>query len=652
MIEVTIDGKQYEFNPGTTVLQACRQAGIAIPTLCDHPAVKPYGGCRLCVVEVDGMRTLQASCTLPVFNKMVVQTGTARVRAAREFILTLLFSERNHFCMYCQSSGGDCELQNAAYAEGMTHWPLQPNWKPFELDGSHPYISLDNNRCILCRRCVRACSELVGNATLGIENRGARSMLVADAGLPLGESSCVSCGTCIQVCPTGALIDRSSAYYGLSHDAERVSSVCIGCSVGCGIEMVVRDGRLIRVEGDWESAPTHGLLCQTGRFESLENGRQRIASPFIRQDGELVPATWDQALDLLAQHIQGLESSKELAALVSTRLPAEALYGFKSLFGDRLNSPLVTGIEEDLTASAGQYLGQDTALQALDGADCVLVVGADLVRSHQVAGFLVKRGLPQGTTLIVVDPHDNQLGELAHYHLRPSAGTDAALLQGLMSSLKRLGLDRGQAPASLLGPDEAAEICGVPAEKLASVAHYLGVAERPVIVYGKGLTQPSALAALDSLHDLAGMLSAETLNLRGKANSLAAECFGLTRAFQPQGCQAAYLALGDDYPTGRLVDDLAEVPFLAVQASYVSPLTERADVVLPVEIWSEQEGAYLNMEGRLQWANAGVPAPEGVRSNLAALQDLAAELGLKVDENWQDAILSALPGAAIPQPVG
>ena len=397
---------------------------------------------------------------------------------------------------------------------------------------------------------------------------------------------------------------------------------------------------------------THGLLCQTGRFESLENGRQRIASPFIRQDGELVPATWDQALDLLAQHIQGLESSKELAALVSTRLPAEALYGFKSLFGDRLNSPLVTGIEEDLTASAGQYLGQDTALQALDSADCVLVVGADLVRSHQVAGFLVKRGLPQGTTLIVVDPHDNQLGELAHYHLRPSAGTDAALLQGLMSSLKRLGLDRDQAPASLLGPDEAAEICGVPAEKLASVAQYLGVAERPVIVYGKGLTQPSALAALDSLHDLAGMLSAETLNLRGKANSLAAECFGLTRAFQPQGCQAAYLALGDDYPTGRLVDDLAEVPFLAVQASYVSPLTERADVVLPVEIWSEQEGAYLNMEGRLQWANAGVPAPEGVRSNLAALQDLAAELGLKVDENWQDAILSALPGAAIPQPVG
>jgi len=560
MIEVTIDGKQLDFNPGTTVLQACREAGITIPTLCDHPAVKPYGGCRLCVVEVEGMRTLQASCTLPVFNKMVVSTDTARVRAAREFILTLLFSERNHFCMYCQSSGGDCELQNAAYAEGMTHWPLQPNWKPFELDGSHPFISLDNNRCILCRRCVRACSELVGNATLGIENRGARSLLVADAGQPLGESSCISCGTCIQVCPTGALIDRSSAYYGLSQQAEKVRSICIGCSVGCGIEMVVRDGHLIRINGDWESEPSHGLLCQTGRFDSLEDGRQRISTPHIRQNGELMPATWDQALDLLARQIQGLEGGQTIAALASTRLPAEALYGFKSLFAGQLHSPLVTGIEEDRTSATGG----DTALQALNEADCVLVVGADLVRSHQVAGFLVKRSLPDGTTLIVVDPNDNQLGELAHFQLRPAPGTDAALLQGLMSSLKLLGLDKAGVSDTILGPDEAAEVSGVPVETIAEVSRYLGAASKPVIVYGKGLTRPNALAALDSLHALAGMLAADTLNLRGKANSMAAECFDLNHVFRPAGFQAAYLALGDDYPSERLVRDLEPVPFLAV----------------------------------------------------------------------------------------
>src|SRR5574338_799662 len=213
MINVTIDGKTIEVPEGTTVLRAAEKAGSFIPTLCDHPELTPYGGCRLCLVEVEGARTMQPSCTLPVSNNMVVHTDTPKVREARKFVLTLIFSERNHFCMYCQVSGGDCELQNAAYAEGMDHWPLQPNWQPYAVDASQKYFVLDHNRCILCRRCVRACGELVGNFTLGFEERGALSMLIAELGsTPLGESSCVACGSCVQVCPTGAIIERHSAY--------------------------------------------------------------------------------------------------------------------------------------------------------------------------------------------------------------------------------------------------------------------------------------------------------------------------------------------------------------------------------------------------------------------------------------------------------
>jgi formate dehydrogenase major subunit len=194
MISVTIDDKKIEVPENTTVLQAAEMAGVKIPTLCDHPQLTPYGGCRLCLVEVEGARTLQTSCTLPVSNGMAVRTNTLRVHEARKFILTLLFSERNHFCMYCQMSGGDCELQNAAYDEDMTHWPLQPNWEPYAVDGSHEHIALDHNRCILCRRCVRACGELVGNYTLGVGERGALSILTSDLDVPLGESTCVSCG--------------------------------------------------------------------------------------------------------------------------------------------------------------------------------------------------------------------------------------------------------------------------------------------------------------------------------------------------------------------------------------------------------------------------------------------------------------------------
>ena len=247
MITVTIDGKQLQVPEGTTVLRAAQSAGIDIPTLCDHPHLTPYGGCRLCLVEVEGARTLQPSCTLPVSNNMVVKTDTKKVKDARSFVLTLIFSERNHFCPYCQVSGGDCELQNAAYGEGMTHWALQPNWQPYPMDASHPYLIMENNRCILCRRCVRACGELVGNYTLGFEERGARSILVADTGVPLGESTCVSCGVCAQVCPTGAIIDRWSAYRGHDEQIDKTQTICVGCSVGCGIEVFTRNNNLVRI---------------------------------------------------------------------------------------------------------------------------------------------------------------------------------------------------------------------------------------------------------------------------------------------------------------------------------------------------------------------------------------------------------------------
>ncbi|MBA3074514.1 MAG: 2Fe-2S iron-sulfur cluster binding domain-containing protein, partial [Anaerolineae bacterium] len=203
MATITINGNKLEVPDGMTVLRAAQANGIEIPTLCDHPHLTPYGGCRLCLVEVEGARTLQPSCTLPVSNNMVVKTDTKKVLDARKFVLTLIFSERNHFCPYCQVSGGDCELQNAAYNEGMTHWPLSPNYTTFPMDASHPYIIMEANRCILCRRCVRACGDLVGNYTLGFEERGANSILVADTGVPLGESTCISCGACVQVCPTG-----------------------------------------------------------------------------------------------------------------------------------------------------------------------------------------------------------------------------------------------------------------------------------------------------------------------------------------------------------------------------------------------------------------------------------------------------------------
>ncbi len=652
-IKLTINHKEVEVPAGTTVLRAAEKAGIDIPTLCDHPQLVPYGGCRLCVVEVEGARTLQPSCTLPVTNGMVVHTDTPKVKAAREFVLTLLFSERNHFCMYCQMSGGDCKLQNAAYGEGMTHWPLQPNWDPFPVDASHPHYVLDHNRCILCRRCVRACGELVGNFTWGMQERGADTILVADLGVPVGESTCVSCGTCVQVCPTGALIDRVSAYQGREVDVDKIKTTCAGCSVGCGVVLNVRDNRLVRIEGDWGAPVNQGLLCEVGRFLPMDEDRERIVTPQIRKNGELKAATWQEALDYVSGKLKPLagQNGSGVAALASTRLSVEALHRFGQLFAKQMGSEMVTSIEEGVTTARQGSLAQQNSkpfegnLDTLKESDCVVAVGVDLVKNHQVAGFFVKRALPNGTKLVVIDPFENGLHDKADFSLRPVKDTDYDLLMGIAAGIVELELAKADAAdlpdLARYTLDTVSKTTGIDADTIIAVGKMLVSAQKPSFVYGKGLTRNNSEAALSALLKLARLVGAlddersSVLSLKGEANSLGAYLYGLDKPFQVNGHQAVYLALGDDHVSQRLVDRLKEVPLVVVQASYVSPVTEMADVILPSEMWAEQEGHYVNLEGRLQEIHRGLIPPEEARSHVDILEAVAAQLDFSLDEDWQ-----------------
>lgn len=660
-VKLTINGKEIEAPEGTTVLQAAEMAGISIPRLCDHPHLTPYGGCRLCVVEVAGARTLQPSCTLPVTHGMVVQTDTPKTAEARKFLLTLLFSERNHFCMYCQMTGRDCELQNAAYGEGMTHWPLQPNWQPYTVDASHKHFVLDHNRCILCRRCVRACGELVGNFTLGMQERGPVSILAADLDVPLGQSTCISCGTCVQVCPTGALIDRISAYRGRETEVQHIKSICAGCSLGCGIDLVVRDNHLLRIDGDWDAPVNEGVLCQKGRFLPFQEERERVLTPLVRKEGTLKAATWIEALDRVTDKLKPLigQNGRGMAALASTRLSVETLHSFKQLFAEKIGSEMVTSIEEGMTTAlpggVAQELGQsfEGNLSALKTADCVFAIGTDLIDSHQLAGFFIKRNLPKGTKLIVVDPNDNDLHDLADFSLRPKKGSDYDLLLGLMTEIGQLGVKRGE-PAqpvdlSKYRLSEVSRATGVPVETIKAVAQLLASAKNPAFIYGKGITRggfPTVLKTLLDLARLVGALDTEhsmVLSVKGEANSLAAYQYGLDKTFETKDQQVVYLALGDDYTSERLIRRVEKIPFKIVQASYVSPATAIADVVLPVEMWAEQEGHYLNLEGRLQEVHRGLTPPEEVRSHVDILEAIAAQLDFSLDPGWRDELGKRIP---------
>jgi formate dehydrogenase major subunit len=289
-INFSIDGKEIFVDEGTTILEAAQQHGIHIPTLCHHNALSNYGGCRMCIVEVDGSPKLAASCVTPVRKGIQVVTSNDYILECRRTILEYVFAERNHNCMFCPQSG-DCELQKLAYELQMDHLTVSFSFNKFPTDVTSAYMAIDHNRCILCGRCVRACKEIAGASVLNFQNRGPKSLIGMDLSETREASTCYGCGICVQVCPTGAMVNRYRGHYavkGHSKDWQQVESVCSRCGLLCPTITYVKDNNLLKIEGKLTGAngrPDRGQLCYKGRFEALKNKRKRLESPMVR-DGK------------------------------------------------------------------------------------------------------------------------------------------------------------------------------------------------------------------------------------------------------------------------------------------------------------------------------------------------------------------------------
>jgi predicted molibdopterin-dependent oxidoreductase YjgC len=416
---------------------------------------------------------------------------------------------------------------------------------------------------------------------------------------------------------------------------------------------MVRNNRVVRIEGDWEGAVNHGLLCEHGRYHPMGETRKRITSPRVRKNGKLEPVSWDEALNALTEKLNPLAGKENsIAAVASTRLPAEALSMFKELFSKKFKSGMVTSTEEGVptsvvTSFAKKHGAFEGKLDVLQNADTVLCMGANIYQSHMVAGFLIKRNLSKGTHLINIDPELSDLDYLANKTLKINRGSDLELVKGLQAIVVKEGL--GRSPMKLRNADELIEqalhATGISRGELTQTAQMLAHSISPVILFGKGITARRDETLVEELYKLAVLVGAVDderfglISVKGEANSLTASLLGLDSTFKLNGEKAVYVAIGDDYISKSLVERVSKAPYLVAQACYESELTEKADVVLPVTIWSEQEGHYINLDGRTQKAEKAVNPPENARDSVAVLSEVAKRMKMKLATNWQKDIL-------------
>jgi predicted molibdopterin-dependent oxidoreductase YjgC len=351
---IVINGHRLEFSPGETILEIARHHGIEIPTLCHLKGASPTGACRICVVEVQGARTLLAACATPAADKMVVKTESPAVVEARKVVLQLLLSSGNHNCAVHgadrndwtafqlrvrreDASGelcpvwGDCRLQDLAYRYQVDATRFAAPAVRYPIEDVNPFIVRDFSRCIQCGRCVQACNEVQVNNAISFGYRGTRSKIVAAGDRPLKDSECVFCGECVQACPVGALVEKDVRYRVRPWETEKVRTTCSYCGVGCQLWLHVKENRVVKVTGVEEAPPNFGSLCVKGRFGfDFVGDPQRLTAPLVRgADGALHEATWEDAIAEVARQLGRIREQHgpdSIGVLTSARITNEENY--------------------------------------------------------------------------------------------------------------------------------------------------------------------------------------------------------------------------------------------------------------------------------------------------------------------------------------
>src|SRR5579872_2008347 len=550
---ILINGAPTDVQEGERLIDVISRAGVEIPHVCYLPQLGPIQTCDTCLVEIDG--ELVRACATAVSDDMSVQTATERAQSARTEAFDRILTNHLLYCTVCDNNNGNCTVHNTTKMLAVEHQKLPFKTKPYEVDNTNPFYRYDPDQCILCGRCVEACQNLEVNETLSIRWEDPHPRVLWDGGTTIGESSCVSCGHCVTVCPCNALMEKSMLHHagfmsGLSKPAidsmidvvkgvepetgytailkvseveskmretriRRTKTVCTYCGVGCSFDVWTKDRHILKVEP--ANGPANGVsTCIKGKFVwDFVNSQDRLTSPLIREGDRFREAGWDEALDLVATRLAEIKArsgADALGFISSSKCTNEESYLMQKLARAVIGTNNVDNCSRycQAPATAGLfrtvgYGGDSGSIGDIEKADLVVIVGSNTAESHPVLATRVKRAHKlHGQRLIVSDLRENEMARRADVFLHPRPGTDLVWL----SAISRYLLDNGLAHTAFLHEwvndleeyrkslepftlEFASRTCNLPLETLKQVAHMIADAERVCILWAMGVTQQS-----------------------------------------------------------------------------------------------------------------------------------------------------------------
>lgn len=662
MVNLTVDDKQVAVERDATIYDAAKACGIKIPILCHDKKLHPFGGCRMCLVEVEQMKgRLIPACTTPVTEGMIIRTQTEEIVKARKLVLELLLLKHPIDCPVCDAAG-DCDLQNLTYEYKVNCNRFVDEKFNHAIDYENPLIERDMNRCIHCGKCARICDEIVSYGAYTFINRGIEAKMGTEFDGPL---NCEFCGSCVSVCPVGALNSKPFKFKARWWALNKTKTVCSYCGTGCQLTLGAKDGKVLTTVYDENQGFHNGQLCTRGRFGyQFTSSEKRITKPLVKQNGQLVETTWEEALKLVTDRLAAAKSAPaSVAALTTARLTNEELFLFEKLFRGTVGTDNIDTsagyAHEALTKGAKASFGaaaSPSVIEDIQKSNFLLVVKSDAYETHPVIGFEVNLGVKRKEiALRIVSDKKGKLTRLPGAKtLVHAPGSEIALFNALTRSVIDQGLAAegvaGVAELKLAEVSAAAAATGLSADEINALAKEYAAAEKAMILLPIGQGYPGHNAALASaaanLAIVAGKIGKEgsgmlimgeknntqgaaDLGIHPKGNGLSAQAILDGAA---SGSVKTLFIAGENpvvsYPNRKKVEAaLDKVEFLVVSDLFLTETAQYADVVLPAASFAEKNGTYTSVGRRVQQVRKAVPAIGLAKSDFEILNSINVALG-------------------------